>query len=523
MSHGENHDTFHAIVVGSGAAGGWAAKTLAGHGARVLVLEAGPLLPGDHRVDRAAHDSRRQPVQSRCSGYELMNSHLFVDDLDNPYQTDAEAPFHWFRGRQLGGRLHLWAGVSLRMSDREFAGRPESGGARRSWPVRHRDLAPYYSRVESFMRVSGGGEHSPSAPAPTAGRRGVMTRGEQLLARAVARRWPGRQVLTSRVAAAEAGDVLATALHTGRVTLRSDAVVSHLELDARGRYAEGVVFVDRLTGRSHRRRAPVIMLCASAVESVRILLNTRTPLHPDGLGNDHDLLGRYFFDHLVGPAVSGTVPDVDDLPRPLESPGFVPVCHIPDFGHDEPDNPLGFGITAFAPDTLPMSARSADWAAKAARSGTAPFRMWACGEVRARSDNRVRLAAATDAWGIPQTHIRLLYGPEEHELARRQAAVMTEMAAAAGFRTTAVTDEPAVPGTSVHELGGAAMGDDPARSVVDPANRLWRAPNVLVADGASFTTSGWQNPTLTVMALAARAADLLAGAARSGRLEHATR
>ncbi|MGW0651784.1 GMC oxidoreductase [Streptomyces umbrinus] len=512
---------YDAIVVGSGPAGGWAAKTLGERGIRVLLLEAGPLLPGDHRVDRADHRAGRQLIQSLCSAYEPSTSALFVDDLDNPYRVEDGTAFHWFRGRQAGGRLHLWAGVSLRMSDREFTGVSTSacGAERRAWPIRYRQLAPYYARVERLIRVSGGGERSPSAPAP--GIRDVrpLTAGERRLADAVRRTWHQRQVLTSRTAQSQAGDLLAAALRTGKVRLRCDAVVSRLKLDPAGRRATGVLFVDRVTGVVHRATASAVVLCASAVESVRILLNSRSPHHADGLGNRTGQLGRYFFDHLVGPAVSGTVPGLDRRPEPLPEPGFVPVCHIPDFTDIQREVRPGFGVTVYSPETLPLSSRSARWAREA--DGT-PFRMWACGEVLPRADNQVQLSDAADAWGVPQANIRLRYGTAEKELAERQAAAMKEMADAADFSVAEIVGEAAVPGTSVHELGGAAMGDDPARSVVDAGNRLWEAPNVVVADGASFTTGGWQNPTLTIMALAARAGDLLADAARSGPLRTTT-
>ncbi|WP_405587714.1 GMC oxidoreductase [Streptomyces sp. NBC_01190] len=508
--------TYDAIVVGSGAAGSWAAKTLAERGIRTLVLEAGPLFPGDHRVDRAAHDSGRQPVQSLCSAYEPPNSHLFVDDVDNAYATDDDAPFHWFRGRQVGGRLHVWAGVSLRMSDREFGGRDQDreGPAARGWPIRYRDVEPYYRRVETFMRVTGGSEPSPAAPAPAAAVRQPLTRGERLLADAVRRRWPGRQVVSGRVARAEAGAALTAALTTGRATLRPDAVVSHLELDRAGRRAEGVVFADRVTGVLHRERAATVILCASAIESVRILLNTRAAARSGAaLGGDADLLGRHVFDHVVGATVSGLVPGTDTAPAPLGRPGLVPVCHIPDSPEARGEFSGGYGITLFAPEVLPMNGPSAAWASA---SGSIPFRLWASGEVLPRADNRITLAAGTDAWGIPQARIRLSYGPDEHAMTAYQAEEMTGMARAAGFDIREVTDKPDTPGTAVHEMGGAAMGDSPLTSVVDGRNRVWQLPNVLVADGSCFTTGGWQNPTLTIMALAARACELLARTARSG-------
>ncbi|MFD9793383.1 GMC oxidoreductase [Streptomyces sp. NPDC059070] len=507
-----------AIVVGSGAAGGWAAKTLAEHGIRVLVLEAGPLLAGDQRVDRAAHSGARQPVQSRCSAYEPGNSHLFVDDLDHPYQTPQDTPFHWFRGRQTGGRLPLWAGVCLRLSDREFSGETgrHLGADHRSWPIRHAELAPYYARVESFMRVSGGGEHSPGVPAPAAARAREQTRGERRLAAAVAARWPGRQLLGGRVADAPADAVLSRALRTGRVTLRTDAVVSHLETDSRGGRATGVVFVDRRTGATHRERAATVVLAASAIESVRILLNSRSRHHRDGLGGNHGQLGRYFFDHVAGASVSGVVPGLDVRPVPRPDPGFVPVCHIPDFRDGERGFPGGYGITVFAPEVLPLSRASAAWALE---HDAAPFRMWASGEVLPGRDNRVTLADESDAFGIPQARVRLAYGSAEQAMAAHQAAEMRAMADAAGFTVHEVGDRPATPGTSVHEMGGAAMGTTARDSVVDRAGRLWEAPNVVVADAACFTTGGWQNPTLTIMALAARAGDRLARAAGAGEPE----
>lgn len=267
----------------------------------------------------------------------------------------------------------------------------------------------------------------------------------------------------------------------------------------------------------HREAAQCIVLCASSIETVRILLNSRADRHPDGLGNRADQLGRYLIDHMTGVSVEGHVPEHAPRLGPGREPGFVPVSHVPDGGRRaERDFEGGYGITLLAPEVLPHSAGSRRWASSAADSGLAPFRMWAMGEVLPRADNRVELAEQSDAWGVPQASVRLAYGANELAMAEHQAWRMAQLAHSAGFEVTRADAAPAPPGTSVHELGGAPLGTDPAGSVADPANRLWEAPNVLVADGSCFPTAGWQNPTLTIMALAARACALLADDVRRG-------
>lgn len=506
-----------ALVIGSGAAGGWAAKTLGERGIKTTVLEAGPLAPADQRVDRADHRSSRQPVQAMCSAYDPASSHLFVDDLDNPYTHPAGEPFHWFRGRQVGGRLLLWAGVSLRMSEYELG--PDRDGRARSWPLHYQDVEPFYARVERFMQISGGGEHSPTAPAPEAVTSRVPTAGESRLARSIGQHHRDLALLSGRVARVEADAILSSALATGNVRIRPNAVVSHIETDARTGMATAVVFTDGRTRTVHRQAADCVVLCASSIETVRILLNSRTKGHPEGLGNNADQLGRYLLDHVAGVCVEGHVPDCHPFLESAREPGFVPVSHIPDSGnHAGRGFRGGYGVTLLAPEVLPRSARSRDWALSAAESGVAPFRMWASGEVLPNADNRVELAAETDAWGVPRASVRLAYGANELAMAAHQFRLMTELANSAGFEITGGQATPAVPGTSVHELGGAPLGRDPLTSVADPRNRLWEAPNVLVTDGSCFPTAGWQNPTLTIMALTARACGLLADDARRGLL-----
>ncbi|MGW2588201.1 GMC oxidoreductase, partial [Streptomyces virginiae] len=507
----EQRSSADVVVVGAGAAGGWAALTLAQAGLRVELVDAGQLVPQDGRVDRAAHEDTTQETQRLCSAYTPATGHLFVNDRDNPYEHPPERPFHWFRARQLGGRLLLWAGVCLRLSPRELEyGDP--AGAR--WPLAYSDLVPHYEHVERFMRVTGGGEDSPAAPAPAALREEPLTQGEKRLA-AAAGNWPHRQVLSARIAHRPAGALLGTALATGRLTLRPASVAVGLTPDRTGRRIASVTVARTHDGTRTEITARAVVLAASAVESVRLLLAGISRHHPDGIGNTAGLLGRGLLDHTAGIAVSGHVADCPPA-RPRTAPGFVPVVHVPDFSHAEGREGFagGFGLTGFVPETVPASDGSRRWITDAREQhDAAAFRLWASGETLPCPDNRITLSSSrTDAWDMPAARLDYTLGPDQHAQAAAQARAMTELAEAAGFTITAADTALLPPGSSVHELGGAPMGRDPAVSVLDPDNRVWDVPNLRVVDGACFPRAGWQNPTLTIMALARRAAHILAGA-----------
>jgi choline dehydrogenase-like flavoprotein len=490
------------VVIGSGAAGGWAAKTLTEQGAKVLILEAGPLIHQDHRVDRALYKTQSQPEQRHSTAYSIANAHIFVNDIENPYSYPLERPFMWYRSRQLGGRLLLWAGVCLRLSPRELE-LAENGDGR--WPLDYGELAPYYDEVESFMWVTGDRECSPAAPNPCAVGRSRFTAGEKQLAGSLSR-WKHRRLLSARVAHRPVGALLESALKTGNLSIRPNAVVTHLKTSKSRHRVSSVAFRDTLTGEDHDVAARSVVLAASTIETIRILFSSTSSRHPQGLGNSNGQLGQYILDHTAGISLAGTVP-VHQRRHTLNDPGFVPVTHIPDFSADEGRSGFrgGFGITAFVPEVVPLNERSRQWISRVEGDNESVFRMWGSGEVMPNKNNRVTLGSRRDRWGVPVANIDFSLTDEDRTMGRAQFKSMMEISKAAGFTAQEASFNFLPPGSSVHELGGARMGNDPAVSTVDPWNRLWDVPNVHVVDGACFPRAGWQNPTLTIMALSLRA------------------
>jgi choline dehydrogenase-like flavoprotein len=456
-----------AIVVGSGASGGFAAKELTEAGLHVLLLEAGErrtsaeLPPVGVSLDRSpeflTEAAERQSVQLRHSAFARQTRHLFVDDVEHPYTTPDARPFDWIRSLGEGGRTLVWGGVTLRLTDTEL-------GA--GWPLGYDELSPYYDEVEQFLGVC----EKPLTPA------------EARLAEAVKRRWPERQLLGSRgierSGLTSLDSSLRAARQTGRLRVRSGALVRSIETHPDGRRATGVVFVDRATGREEVARARVIFLCASTIESTRILLCSE-------LGAASPALGHYLMDH-PSLSVLGNVPDADATNEPLGGPFGV---YMPRF-RNEGGYMIWGGIGRRHP----------------ALDRPACFVFHASGEMLSRYENGVTLDPDTrDAWGTPVARISCAFGEDERRLMTDARQALHELVSEAGLEVDS-EDPVQTPGGWVHEVGSARMGNDPASSVLDAFNRVWQLPNVYVTDGASFPTSGCENPTLTMMALSLRAA-----------------
>jgi choline dehydrogenase-like flavoprotein len=520
-------DQFDAVVVGSGATGSWAAKELTEAGLRVALLDAGPLRSGDAtiRVPRRVNrfipdhpprrgDRRRHPVQSHCFAFNEGTAHLFVDDLENPYTCPDEAPFDWVRSRQVGGRLLIWGRVAVRMSDAELKA-ASNDGIGVDWPVSYADLAPHYERVEAFMRVCGerhglghlpdGAFLDPPPPVP----------GEADFRAAVEGRWPDRRVTSTRATQCPPDAMLAAARQTGRLTLLPDTIASRVLTNPRTGKAASVAVVDRISGSEGEIAGRVIVLCASAIESTRLLLNSANADHPGGLGNSSGLLGHYLMDHTYGIGLDGLAPGgLRDHADRLSNG-----CMMSTFrggADDGVDFVRGYGTEL---QVIPVAGGRLPRLLAGRRRRDGWFWIRTLGEVLPEFENRVSLdPEIKDAWGIPAARVECRYGENERRMAADQLRSVREMVEAAGWQVENARTELAPPGLSSHELGTARMGNDPATSVLNSHNQSWDVPNLYLTDGSCFPSGGFQNPTLTMMALTVRACRHIAAELTAGDL-----
>jgi choline dehydrogenase-like flavoprotein len=535
-----SREVYDAIVIGSGVAGSWAAKELAERGLKTIQLEAGRALdpvadftPPDVKgaskvqiVRRARAVLGGQHVQARCMSYGPLTEHLFVNDRENPYTWPRGKRFNWYRARAVGGRLHLWGRNALRISNHELHAADRDGFGDR-WPITYEDLAPWYDRVEQFLGVHGSPAGIPSIPDGKFDRPLPITAIERKLLDDLRVKWPGRPATTCRIVKHNPKRLpppIAAGLETGCLTLRADAVVSHLTVDANTGKVNGAVFVDRVTKEHHEVRGKLVMLCASAIESVRILLNSRSPQHPEGIGASSGTLGRSLTDHVMVFQAGPYGPLEPSKSDPYDF-GAQSGIYIPSFRNvgaaREKDFIRGYGILGSVGRLEP------GW-----------FFM-AIGEMLPRRENFVELdPSKRDAWGIPVPRIHCTHSDNERAMVRDMKASLDQLARDLGLETghlerenfinrtiykivspLVYTREGAlVPGSAIHECGGAPMGHDPKTSVLTSWNQLWDMPNVFVTDSAAFTTAPFQNPGLTIMALSARAANHAADELRRGAL-----
>jgi choline dehydrogenase-like flavoprotein len=541
-----------AIVVGSGASGGVAALALAEAGLKVLVLEAGPELsaprafgsePANTLKRLAAVSSGRQSLAAQHPGYWKANPDLYVNEWDNPYSTPEGQPFLWTRGRQVGGKSLTWGGITLRLSDAEFqAGERDGHGP--SWPIRHADLAPYYERLEALLQIHGQCDGLPQLPDPTGAPKPALplTPAEQHLQHCIQRDLdlpliPSRGFALRRPAdgpwprSCSQGGALKSALATGRVQLQSEAVVSHVQVDPRSGRATGVEWIHGRTRQRHNSAAPLVVLCASTIESLRLLLHSQ---QVGGLQEVSGLLGQGLMDH-VSASCFFALPE-QPAPGATELSG-AGSCFIPNtmnLGTPESDAVnfrrgygLWCGIQRFDPPQL----------LKRQRNAAVGF-LIGHGEVLSRPENRVSLhSERTDAWGLPIAHIDCRWSANEERIVAHMQARMQAVVSSAGGQIAPLADlfvmpliEPLVqgslamaagaapPGYYIHELGGAPMAASEEHGVLNPWNQLWRTPNLLVCDGSAWPSAGWQSPTLTTMALSWRACTHAAESLKRGEL-----
>ncbi|WP_339028221.1 GMC family oxidoreductase [Bradyrhizobium symbiodeficiens] len=512
LSAAGDHD---AIVVGGGATGGLAATLLTEAGLRVLLLDAGPppslfrapirqltgklvrqlstpqsmqLMPGplipiaQRGLRRLARG--RQWIQSQCYAWER-SPDLFVDDVDCPYVTAAGKPFNWVRVRGLGGRVGVpgHGRQYYRLGPDDF---DPPDGLSASWPLRPGELDPWYDLVERRLGLVGRRDGLPWLPDSEIAHEVTLTPAEVALRDRIVHQWPAANVIPGRNAPPLRS--LAAAAESGRLHCRRGAIASKVHVDGQGNVC-GVSWIDHRTGVEQRSSAPLVFLCASALESTRLLLLSRTPGHPEGLGGKSGVLGRYLMDH-VSVTADGTAPMAPDSLSVEDGRClFLPRFDARNSGG--PPRGRGFGVQLFQ---FPVA------------GGRSYFVAGSFAEMLPRRENRVTLdPSRRDAWGIPVLAIDCAYGDAEMGRGRDQTAALRELARIAQVDLNSIDESPRPPGSAFHECGTARMGRDPAESVLDANNECWDARGLYVTDGACFPSQGYQNPTLTMLALTARA------------------
>ena len=543
---------YDAIVVGSGISGGWAAKELTEKGLEVLLLERGKNVehvkdyvnafkgPWEypHRGRRTRAMEEAYPVLRRDYPLNEKNLDWWASDQDSPY-TEVKR-FDWFRAYQVGGRSLLWGRQSYRLSelDLEANARDGVGG---DWPVRYADIAPWYDYVERHAGISGSREGLPQLPDGEFQPPMPLNCGEALIAGRLENLFDGRRrMIPGRVANltqplpgrspcqyrdacwlgcpygayfSTQSSTLPAAMATGRLTLKPFAIVTEVLFDRDRRRATGVQVLDAVTESVTEYRARIIFLCASTLNTTWILMRSATDVWPGGLGSSSGELGHNLMDHHFRVGAEGDLEGLDDRYYYGRRPtGFYIPRYRNLFG-DRRDYLRGFGYQGSASrrgwdraiGELGVGAAFKD---RMAEPGGWRIGATAFGEMLPNHSNRVTLdESRRDKWGLPVLAIDCALGENERLMRRDMMNDMAEMLEAAGVKNVRTYETDYAPGMGIHEMGTARMGRDPRTSVLNEWNQVWDAPNVFVTDGACMPSSGCQNPSLTYMALTARAAD----------------
>lgn len=542
--------TYDAIVVGSGISGGWAAKELCEKGLKVLLLERGsnvvhPEYPNTtkdpwelpYRNELTAADIERSPIQHRHYSYQEANKHFFINDLENPY-TEVKR-FDWIRADVVGGKSLLWGRHCYRWSDLDFEANLKEGIAV-DWPIRYKDLAPWYDHAEKFIGVSGQAEGIPHLPDGHFQPPMEMNCVESFFKKTIEEKFLGRKIIMGRVANltepvkgrgvcksrnlchrgcpwggyfSTNASTLPAAFATGNLTLQPNSIVNRvLYDDAKGK-ATGVEVIDRETNQVTEYYARIIFLNAATVATSFILLNSTSHRFENGLGNDSDQVGRNLMDHHKHAGATADVEGYEDQYYYVRRPNTLYVPRYRNLNNERTDYRRGFGLMGGAHRNgwhahMLGNDIGASLKEKIQTPGPWKIKLDGYGECLPYQDNRITLnKAVKDKYGRNTVTIDCEFKTNELNMQKDMAASVAEMLDAAGFNNVQKFVNTSFPGNANHEMGTARMGRDRKTSVLNAFNQMHDVKNVFITDGSCMTSSSCVNPSLTYMALTARACD----------------
>jgi choline dehydrogenase-like flavoprotein len=557
----EEH-TYDAIVVGSGISGGWAAKELTEKGLKTLVLERGrdvkhgkdyptaTLDPWEipHRNMVTQEDIENYPVQSKVYLFGQDNKHFFVKDKEHVY--GQVKPFQWTRGYHVGGRSLLWARHVFRWSDLDFEANLKEGIGI-DWPIRYKDIAPWYDHVERFIGVSGKNEGLPQLPDGQFMPPFEMNCVEKHLKKSIEAKFSERNLIESRMAVltqphkgrgkcmsrnlchrgcpygayfSSNSSTLPAAYATGNLTLRPFSVVHSIIWDKEKNKATGVRIIDSETLKTYEYYAPVIFLNASALGTTQILLQSKSETFPNGFANNSGVLGHYLMDHYSGIGALAGYSGFDDQYYFGQRSTSVYVPRFQNVYKTDRDYKRGFAYEVYIRRgewTRGYDGKGigAEWKDSLSTAGNWTAYMEAYGECLPDYKNRVFLdETKKDKWGLPILNIEMEYGENEKAMRADMIKSAKEMLESSSPDWINEVDNPSTPGSVIHEMGTARMGRDPKNSVLNRFNQCHDAPNVFITDGACMASTACQNPSLTYMALTARACDYAFQQLKAGTL-----
>lgn len=563
----KTQNTYDAIVIGSGISGGWAAKEFTEKGLKTLVLERGRDVKHiadypttnkmpyefEHRFEVPFKMRKKNPIVSRCYAFREDSMHFFVKDSEQAYQQ--EKPFDWIRGYQVGGKSLLWARQTQRWSNFDFEG-PARDGFAVDWPIRYEDLSPWYNYVEKFVGVAGhrdgikelpDGEFLPGYPLNIVedhfkeqlkinykNRHLISARCAHLSKPEPIHIQQGRTQCLNRTLCfrgcpfggyfSSNSSTLPWAARTGNLHLKPFSVVDSIIYDEQLNKAVGVRVIDSSTKEATEYYAKIIFVNASAINTNQILLNSVSSRFPNGLGNDNGLMGKYFAFHNYRARITAEFEGHQNFTTDGRNPASG--GYIPRFRNVEKQetNFLRGYAAAFSARRNLVEDRSGIGTELKSRLLNPHWGRWQVGshmmgETIPKEESKISLDQNTkDDWGMPLVTISLDYDNNDFKMMADYYDQMEEMFSSAGFTNIKKIDTKQAPGLDIHEMGGVRMGSDPKTSLLNKFNQLHSCKNVFVTDGACMTSTSTQNPSLTYMALTARAVDYAVEELKRGEL-----